>query len=152
MPQRKIPWWLSSTLVVSLIDVLAIGCAKPPNGPLCFPAHGKVLYDSKPLAEAMVVLHPVDPDPDAENDQRPIAITKADGTFELTTLQPKDGAPAGEYTITVELRDKRLDGDVEVRDGKNLLPARYRDPAQSKLMYRVVEGNNDIPTLELTSK
>jgi len=152
MPQRTITWWLSSALVVSLFDVLAIGCAGSHNGPQCFPTHGKILYDSQPLAEAMVVLHPLDPDPDDENNQRPIAITKADGTFELTTLQPKDGAPAGEYTITVELRDKRMDGDVEVRDGKNLLPARYRDPARSKLMYRVVEGDNDIPTLELTDK
>lgn len=100
----------------------------------------------------MVVLHPLDPDPEDANDQRPIAITTADGTFHLSTLKSGDGAPAGEYNITVELREKRMDGDTEVRDGKNLLPAQYRDPAKSKLSYRVIEGDNQIPTLELSSK
>ena len=152
MPSQTLHWRLAYLLLACQLLLFPCGCAKAPSGPLCFPTQGKVTLDSQPLAEAMVVLHPLDPDPEDANDQRPIAITAADGTFHLSTLKTRDGAPAGEYAITVELREKRMDGDTEVRDGKNLLPPHYRDPAKSKLSYRVIEGDNQIPTLELSSK
>ncbi len=139
-------------IVVGQISMSIAGCTESPTGPLCFPTQGKILYDSKPLAEAMVTFHPLELIPEENNYQRPISVTEADGTFHLSTLGVRDGAPAGEYAITVELRELRMDGDTLVRDGKNLLPARYKDPAQSHLKYRVIEGDNEVPTLELSSK
>ena len=97
-------------------------------------------------------MHPLTSEPEADNYQRPIAITEADGRFQLSTLGTRDGAPEGDYVITVELRDLRIDGDTPVRDGQNLLPPRYQDPAQSNLRYHVIEGDNVIPTLELSSE
>lgn len=152
MPSQIFRWRLACLLLACQFPLVVAGCAKPPSGPLCFPVQGKVTLDSQPLAEAMVVFHPLAPDPEDANDQRPIAITRADGTFQLSTLKSQDGAPEGEYAITVELREKRMDGDTEIRDGKNLLPPHYRDPAKSKLTYRVIEGDNQIPILELSSK
>jgi hypothetical protein len=114
---------------------------------VCYPVRGKLLYGNQPLAEAMVLFHPLDPS--APQAPKPLGYSDQDGNFALTTLQPQDGAPAGEYAITVELRELKADGDQLVRDGRNLLPERYRDPATSGLRCEVFEGDNEIPTLEL---
>lgn len=129
--------------------IVGAGCSNE-SGPACFPVRGRVLYDSKPLAEAMIVFHPLDGEiPDTP---RPLAYTDKDGEFELTTMNPRDGAPAGDYAITVEWRDLRADGDEMVRDGPNLLPDRYGDPKRSGLQFTVVEGENEVAPLELQSR
>jgi hypothetical protein len=134
--------WAFSLLIMA-------GCSEE-SGPACFPVHGRVFYDNQPLAEAMVVFHPLD----AESPQvlRPLACTDQEGRFELTTLMPRDGAPAGDYAITVELRELKADGDEMVRDGPNLLPDRYRDPKTSGLQFSVVEGVNEMAPLELENR
>jgi hypothetical protein len=125
------------------------GCSEE-SGPACFPVNGQVFYDNQPLAEAMIVFHPLDAEsPDVP---RPLAYTDNEGRFELTTLKPRDGAPAGDYAITVELRELKADGDEMVRDGPNLLPDRYRDPQTSGLQFSVVKGMNEMAPLELENR
>jgi hypothetical protein len=108
---------------------------------------GTLVYNQRPLAEAMILLHPLDPE--ATGFPKPLAYSDQDGRFEMTTLRSRDGAPAGRYTVTVELRELRPDGDELVRDGRNLLPNQYRDPATSGFQFEVFEEENEIPTLEL---
>ena len=83
--------------------VLFWGCAG--EGPLCYPVRGQVTLDGKPLAEAMVVLHPLTGS--VVGGQKPIGFTDQDGRFVLTTYQSGDGAPPGEYAVTVEYRAMR---------------------------------------------
>ena len=80
-----------------------------------------------------------------------MAIAKADGTFDLTTYHSGDGAPPGEYAITVELRGLVTGGEEPVRTGPNTLPAKYAKPESSALKYTVVEGENEIPTIDIKS-
>lgn len=126
--------------------VLIAGCGEP--GPKFFPVRGEVRLDGKPLAEAMVVFHPKDSD--IPETLKPLAYSDADGMFELTA--PQRGAPVGEYAITVELRELKADGDQMVRDGPNLLPAKYRDPTQSGFKFIVEAEENEVPPLELKSR
>jgi hypothetical protein len=107
--------------------------------------------DSKPVAEAVVIFHPVTT-PENEQFPKPLGQTDAQGAFSLTTLKSNDGAPLGEYLITVELRELRQVGEESVRDGRHLLPPRYADPQHSGLRYTVVEGENSVPTLELSAR
>ena len=78
-----------------------------------------------------------------------MARTEEDGRFEISTFGSHDGAPRGEYAITVELRENRMVGEEVIRDGRNLLPPRYSDARQTDLRCEVVAGNNDIPPLQL---
>ena len=94
----------------------------------------------------MVVLHPIDGD--VEGIQKPIAYTAADGTFSLTTIKQGDGAPLGQYAITVELRTQTI-GEEVVRNGPNLLPPKFAHPKTSMLRFAVNEGTNKIPTIDL---
>lgn len=139
--------------ILQVIAVIALqfsvsGCGAR-SGPTCFPVQGEVRLDGQPLAEAMVVFHPVDGD--VSQIPRPLAYTGRDGMFELTTLQTNDGAPPGEYAITVELRELKQDGDQLVRDGKNLLPEDYRDPLKSGFKFTVEAEPNEVPVLHLKS-
>ena len=125
---------------------LIVGCGRE-VGPRCYPVKGQVFYQDQPVAEAMVVFHPTAPP--AENFPRPIAHTDATGRFELTTLRAGDGAPAGEYTITVELREQRQVGEELVRDGPNLLPPLFAKPQSTPLRHKVDSGANDLPAFKL---
>jgi hypothetical protein len=124
----------------------ASACSRP-VGPVCYPVAGKVTFRGQPVAEAMVVLHRVGGD--VEGHQKPMAYTTADGTFQLTTIKHSDGAPVGDYVITVELRAPKTVGEEAVRSGPNLLPAQYAKPESSHLKYSVVAGDNQNPTIEL---
>lgn len=85
----------------------------------------------------------------AEKSPQPIGHTDAAGRFVMTTLNPGDGAPEGEYAITVELRQPQQIGEEIVRDGPNLLEAKYANPKESPLRYKVVPGKNEVPEIRL---
>ena len=141
--------------VTALFICLVAGCAglagcSNESLPKCHPVRGKVTLDGKPLAEAMIVFHPLEDD--APEISKPLAYSGQDGDFELTTLQPRDGAPPGQYAITVELRELKADGDQMVRDGRNLLPAIYGDPKTSGFRFLVEGEPNEVPAIDLKSK
>jgi hypothetical protein len=130
--------------------LLLAGCGGGPKAPACAPVQGSVKYKSKPLAEAIVVLHRIGGD--VEGNQKPMATTDASGNFTLTTFHQNDGAPPGEYAITVELRAPQMAGEEMTRSGPNLLPPRYARPETSPVKYTVVEGDNVIPVIEIADR
>ena len=123
------------------------GCAR--SGVSLHPVAGQVLLGNRPVAEAKVVFHPLEGQ--LPNGQRPQAYTDEQGRFSLMTVKPGDGAPEGEYAITVELRELVRVGEEVIRDARNLLPEIYSRPDTSKLRYRVVTGNNEPPAFVLTN-
>jgi hypothetical protein len=109
--------------------------------------HGTVTSNGKPLPEARIVLHSLGGS--VAGNQKPTAIAKSDGTFDLTTYHAGDGAPVGEYAITVELRALQAGGEEPVRSGPNTLPVKYAKPESSGVKYTVVEGENQIPAIDI---
>lgn len=135
------------SILAVLIGLLVFPGCSGSQGPECFPVAGRVSYRGKPVAEAMIVLHRIGGD--VEGGQKPLAYTGADGTFNLTTTNHNDGAPLGEYVITVELRALKTVGEETVRSGPNLLPAKYAQSESSGLKYTIVPGENEIPPIDL---
>ena len=93
-----------------LVLLPALFCLSCSRGGGLNPVRGKVLYKNQPLKGALVTFHPR-----GANDittVRPVGLTREDGTFTVTTGQ-KEGAPAGEYVVTlicseeVARKDKR---------------------------------------------
>src|SRR5262249_17258713 len=106
---------------------------------------GQILFDGKPVVGATIFLHPADgkepPFP------RPRAVTAQDGKFVLGTYRGDDGAPAGEYTLTVQWFCKvQGRGDALT----NVLPGRYGAAATSGLKVRIENGDNNLPPFKLT--
>lgn len=90
---RAIVGWLTCLLLLT-------GCGSANRKPV-FPVQGKVLdATGQPAAGARVLFHPkADADP---NVQRPVGVADTSGLFTLTTYAQGDGAPAGEYAVTIE--------------------------------------------------
>lgn len=128
-----------------LVFILVAGCSGGPVRPVCFPVQGKVLFENQPLSEARLIFHPVR----GELVPQPTAVTSPDGQFQLATWADKDGAPAGDYIVTVVYQQLVQQGEEKVRSGKNLLPVLYADPRKSPLRATVKEGSNTLPAFEL---
>jgi hypothetical protein len=113
------------------------------------PVKGKVMYRGKPVSGARVVLNRVaeaTPLTDQEKAVFPYGTTGRDGTFQLTSYAPNDGAPAGRYNVSVI---KQVDGRVS-DDRVNVLPARYANPQSSGLTAIVKAPSTDLPDFEIT--
>lgn len=108
-----------------------------------YPVSGELRFEGQPASGATIFLHPQDP----LIPVRPRATVHADGTFEVTTYQPGDGAPAGRYKATIEWRRP-----VAVPAGgddvpPNALPAAYASPQSTPVEVTVEEGENSFPPI-----
>lgn len=131
-------------LGVLVLVLLCAGCGDS-RRPV-YPVRGKVLFDGKPTPDALIIFHPLkDPDPDAP---RPLTRVANDGSFTLTTYKMGDGAPAGEYAVTVTWVREVDSQDApreERREEPNKLPERYSRPATTDLKVEVKKQPNDFP-------
>ncbi len=133
--------------------LLAAGCGG--DGKKLYPVTGKVTYQSKPAAGAMVIFHPKgDNTPQAI---RPSAVVNEDGTFSLSSGVNAEGkgAAAGEYDVTVtwnaptKTKGKEITLDPERREETDQFGGRYKTPAASGLKATVNAGPTEVPPFDL---
>ncbi|MFO0799313.1 MAG: hypothetical protein U0804_17740 [Gemmataceae bacterium] len=124
-----------------LAVLVAAGCGGGQPRPVLHDVVGRVEVYDRPAGGARVAFHPVD----RNRTERPVAISRADGSFALTTYTVGDGAPAGEYVVTVLWPNDAFPMDeCDCPD-----PARHdrlfglhSDAATSELRATVVPGSN----------
>lgn len=118
--------------------------------PTCQPVSGVVLIQGKPAEGVCVSFHPLAAD--SGNTIPATGKTGKDGKFELSSFLPGDGAPPGEYSVTIiwPLRFERI-GEQEFPVGDRLGGA-YAQQAKTPLKATVREGVNEVPPFELASK
>ena len=104
------------------------------------PVKGSVVFDGTPIEGAKVVLHLVDPATEKVTATAD-GYTEADGHFVLSTYKAWDGAPAGEYIVTVAQRESFYD-DRKPAPGR--LPSKYASARTSGLTATVKAGANDL--------
>ena len=134
-----------SCILLSLTLAFIAGCGDGGNAgrePV-YPVQGQVLLEGKPAAGAQIVFHPVGNNSLAAI--RPSGQVDSTGKFTLTTHAAGDGAPAGEYEVTVELWVSKND-----RPAVNQLPARYQRTRSSGLHATVAVGENQLPAFKLS--
>ncbi len=141
-------------LAAPFAALLAAGCGGT-GKPEAVPAGGQVMFKkSTPAAGALVVFHPLDPDYEKRIGGKPFAKVKDDGTFTLTTYAEDDGAPEGEYGVTVDWRSKAKDVKFSHRRGwgrRNGPPLnpKYGNPQQPLFKFTVKKGNANKFTLDV---
>jgi hypothetical protein len=127
-----------------LLVVLAAGC--DPGRPAAVPAGGKVTYKKTQVpAGALVVFHPADPAFEKRVGGKPAAKVGDDGSFRLTTYEAGDGAPPGEYGVTVDWQRKGRAGGLSLGGeggggGPSVLNPRYSDPRRPFAAVTVTPG------------
>jgi len=131
--------WL---LLVLFCSWACFGCGSADERKPVFPVRGSVLVAGKPAVKALVVFHPLNDS--GSKTLRPSGEVAADGTFSLSTYTTGDGAPSGQYAVTVLwlAGSSPIGGDAE--SGEDRLGNRYSDPKTTTLRARVDEGPTEI--------
>lgn len=133
-------------LALALAALLLASCAGNQRKPV-YRVHGKVIVDGKPAAGATVFFYPMEPAPDAI---APYGVTDADGSFALTTYTTFDGAPAGEYIITIRWPGPPKQSDQE--QGPDRLQGRFDNPKTSPLRATVEKKANALLPFQVSTK
>jgi hypothetical protein len=121
--------------------LLLIGCSQ--GKPDTVPVTGEVIYQNAPVEGAEVTFSP-------EGGALAMGRTDAAGKFTLRTFEEGDGALPGSHRVTVVknvAQPTRPDNPYPVT--KNMLPARYAQPAQSGLTFEVQPSGENHFRLEL---
>lgn len=136
----RFPRRLSLPVHAAVVMVgFVLGCGTRQIGKATYPVSGTLLDSArKPATGATVILQPVIPD---DRDlARPMATVGEDGSFRLTTYRTGDGAPEGEYVVTVvwpEPRKSPLDPPGRDRlGGKWMIPG----PSSPRVTIRPDSG------------
>ncbi len=128
-----------------ILVILAPSCSGGPKP--VFPVRGEVVdTQKKPAVGAMIVFNSVNP---ASNDlPKPVGHVGPDGKFSLTTYKEGDGAPAGDYVLTITWQTpKKTPLDPE---GADKLQGRYANLERSRLRFTVEsKSDNEIPPIKL---
>ncbi|MEM9656781.1 MAG: hypothetical protein AAF961_00335 [Planctomycetota bacterium] len=132
----------TTTLTCGLVGLIAAaGCD---SGPLMAPVQGVVNFDEQPVAKGTIQLYPVQSGPMAAG------RLSADGTFELTTKTPGDGALVGEHIVVVtppsdvnELQRTLKEGQRRREQFRNI-PESVRNQQTSSLRVTVEPGDNEL--------
>lgn len=98
------------------------------------PVSGRVVAGRQPVPGAIVTLQPkFEWNPDLP---KPKAVTEADGSFEIGTVMTGDGAPPGEYLVSI--------ASPEAAKGMFLDP-QFEDPAKSGLRANIAGKPTKLP-------
>jgi hypothetical protein len=136
------------------LSLFLTGCGESKPKPL--PAGGKITIKGggKVIpAGAFVVFHPTDPKLSKEIGTKPFATVEKDGTYDLTCYAEKDGAPAGDYGVTIEWRAKSGTNILGEGSGGLAIPdyfgGKYGDPNKPILKAKVDAGASNRFDFEL---
>ncbi len=137
--------WIGWAIVMLLVPSL-VGCGRSDkNHVAVHPVQGAIQFRGQPIAGAFVSLSPKNP---IEGVPTPRATVGADGSFVLTTYDGNDGAPEGEYVLTVQWC-KPVRQDNELIGGPNVLPPKYASAKTSDLKVTVAAGENHLKPIQL---
>lgn len=141
------------SVLAACVVVAATGCGGNPayDSIPTYPATGKVTVNGVPARGAIVRLYPKTPQPGAKYPLMPSGKTDESGVFHLTTYEDADGAPVGEYVLTVEWPDPewRPPGGGMPPPPPDRMQGRFADPEKSEIKVQIVEGENEIPPIVL---
>jgi hypothetical protein len=127
--------------LVAMASLLAPGCAE--SGPEMGRVKGTVKYKGKPLTQGTISFVPTDPARRSANSR-----IAADGSYQLQSTEPGDGAQLGDYRVIVSGRDAtaldkvRAPGEP-VKLGSSI-PLKYEQPDQSGLKATVKTGSQTL--------
>lgn len=127
------------------LGALPIGACSSTSGPTAdspsHPVEGRVTVDGRPAAGVEVRLHPLNRSND-ESAPRPQGTTDKDGRFRLGTGAGRDGAPSGQYLVTLAWPGP---------GGADRLKGTYAEPGGSGLTAIIEDSTTELPTFEVGS-
>lgn len=141
-------------ILVAPLLFVCIGCGDSEGRRRVYPVRGSVTFEGKSLEGALIVFVPVEDEPDFP---RPTGSVEPDGSFEMTTYREGDGAPEGEYKVSITWRPEGeapetgglLSRDAPPSSQPDPTGGRYADFESSGLTATVETGSNELPPFVL---
>lgn len=133
-------------LMLVLVSV-CVGCGADYGRLEPQPVFGQVVINGQPAVGCTVVFVPVDPE--VKGKVMPGGKTKENGMFQLTSHETGDGAPVGEYGVTLSWEattwpdmeaEMARDRDAVKPVGPDRLNQRFSSPEKSGIMITVKPG------------
>ncbi|MDR3619651.1 MAG: hypothetical protein P4L85_09895 [Paludisphaera borealis] len=148
---RRAAAWVGWMAALAVVAAFA-GCSEGSGSKVpVFPVKGSVKFEGEPAAGAFVVFHPTAPAKSGEETPRSTAQVQPDGTFELTTLSQADGAPAGDYAVTIRWTKLIKQGN-DTAAGPNVIPPIYDKPETTPWKVTVKDAPNQLDPYTITKK
>jgi hypothetical protein len=94
---------LRGVVVLTLMSAIACGDAR--SFPKTYPITGRILVNGQPAQDCQIFLHRTS-DENTSLPSTPQAVTNQKGEFHITSFHTNDGAPEGEYVVTIEWRER----------------------------------------------
>lgn len=125
-----------------------VGCDGPPKFAPAIPVKGEVFFKkTTPADGAFIVFQPKSPElMKSMGGRAPSAHVREDGSYELTTYMDKDGAPEGEYNVTIVWEKAPKEAKMVINDrgaGPDRLQGKYGNPSAPKLSAKVEAGKSN---------
>jgi hypothetical protein len=138
-----------SIVILATLALTAFGCgssARPWESRPIFLVEGRVLVQGKAAEGVEVTFQPID----STQKSRPRGVTDHEGMYRLRTNRDDDGAPAGEYVVTLYW-PKWSDSKVkdEPRAPPDRLGRRFLFPTESSFRARVEERATVVPPIAI---
>ena len=139
--KRLIQCAVMASLVLSVV-----GCSRSEKNHIAVhPVQGAIQFRGQPMDGALVSLHPKSA---VDGVPTPRATVAKDGTFTVTTFDGNDGAPEGDYVVTVQwYRPVRVGNDLV--GGPNVVPAKYASAQTSDVLIRIAAGENQLKPIQI---
>jgi hypothetical protein len=122
------------------------GCGSGKSLPPQYPVRGKVVSKGQPAAEAIVTLHAASP---GASKVAPRGVTATDGTFVIGSRLKDDGAPEGEYAVTIVWPQAQDPQKQFENTPPDRLEGRYNDAKNPKWRVHIAAGKNDLGPFEV---
>ena len=132
-------------LAAGTLVALASGCSGQ-KGPRLYPVKGVVRINGELARDVNVMFTPVAPPQGGATPLSPAAVTGEDGSFRLMSFEPGDGAPAGDYQVTVIFPMNRFNKHLS---GIDRLRGKFTNPKTSRLTAKVEPKSNELPPFDL---
>ncbi len=135
-------------LPIALVGLVLLASGCGPRLRPVYPVKGEVVVgkDRKPAVGAIVFFNPVEKTADGTG--MPVGTVDESGHYALTTRASNDGAPAGDYIITIVWPPARKSVFEEADDDR--LRGAFADVSKSRHRYTVQPvSHNEVATIEL---
>lgn len=130
-----------------LAMIAAAGCGGSNRKPV-YPVSGKVVINKKGVKGVAVSFHPKGELTNLRA-MRSFTTTEEDGTFRLSTYDSDDGAPEGDYVVTLYWPGPLPPGSPIGEVGPDQLGGKYANPQTSTLRAQIRTSRNDLPPFEI---
>lgn len=133
----------TSRWLLPAILTVVLGCSEQVDMMPAYPVTGTVTYQGRPMPKAIITFYPVN---QGLVQVAPRGISDANGNYHLTTRTQGDGAPPGEYRVTIYWPEEPCPANPD--DADPLPPDRlknaYSHAEKSPLVVQVLNEQNNM--------